>query len=124
MILHAFCFLMNIEIQEVMAMATNFRISARKHSEDLHVKLRGDFDGISAHELLAVLKKYSLHSSKVFIHTGCLREINPFGVRVFQGNLNVLTGHSLKLIFTGENASRLTPELPQALDFSISTAPQ
>jgi anti-anti-sigma regulatory factor len=105
-------------------MATNFRISARRHSKDLHVKLKGDFDGISAHELLAALKKYSLRSSKVFIHTGSLRDINPFGVRVFQGNLNVLTGHSLKLIFTGENASRLTPELPLAFDLTISTVPQ
>ena len=101
-------------------MATNFRISIHRNGENLHVKLRGDFDGISAHELLATLKKCSLRRSKVFIHTGCLRGINPFGVRVFQGNLNVLTGHSLTLIFTGENASKFTPEKPLPFDLACN----
>jgi hypothetical protein len=105
-------------------MATNFRISVHRNSKDLHVKLRGDFDGISAHELLAALKKYSRPSSRVFIHTGCLGDINPFGVRVFQGNLNVLTGHSLTLVFTGENASSLKPEHPLPFGLSISTVPR
>ena len=103
-------------------MATNFRISIQGNSENLHVKLRGDFDGISAHELLAALKKCSLRRSKVFIHTGCLRDINPFGVSVFQSNLNVLTGHSLTLIFTGENASRFAPEKPLPLDLTWNIA--
>lgn len=105
-------------------MATNFRISVHRNSENLHMKLMGDFDGISAHELLAALKKYSHYSSKIFIHTACLGDINPFGVRVFQGNLNVLNGYSLTLIFTGENASRLTPEEPLPLGLTTSAMSQ
>ena len=105
-------------------MATNFRISVHRNSENLHMKLMGDFDGISAHELLAALKKYSHHSSKIFIHTACLGDINPFGVRVFQGNLNVLNGYPLTLIFTGENASRLTPEKPLPFGLTTSTMPR
>jgi anti-anti-sigma regulatory factor len=105
-------------------MATNFRISFHRNSKELHVKLRGDFDGTSAHELLAVLKKYSHSSSRVFINTGCLADIHPFGVQVFQGNLNVLNGQSLKLVFTGRNALRLTPEQPLPFDLAISTEPR
>ena len=105
-------------------MATNFKISVHGNSENLHMKLIGDFDGISAHELLSALKKYSYHSSKIFIHTACLGDINPFGVRVFQANLSVLNGYSLTLIFTGENADRLTPEKPLPFDLTMSAMPQ
>jgi len=38
-------------------MANNFRISVHRSSENLHLKLMGNFDGISAHELLNVLKR-------------------------------------------------------------------
>jgi anti-anti-sigma regulatory factor len=103
------------------AMATNFRISVHGKSKGLHVSLRGDFDGISAHELLAFLKKYSHPSSTLFINAGSLGDIHPFGVRVFQGNLNVLNGQSLTLVFTGRNALRLTPEQPMPYDLTIST---
>jgi len=38
-------------------MAARFRISIHRNSENLHLKLMGDFDGTSAHELLNVLKR-------------------------------------------------------------------
>ncbi len=82
-------------------MAKNFKISVRRNSEDLHLKLVGDFDGISAYELLSVLKRNSNPNSKVFIHTSALREVHPFGVNVFHKNLSVLKGKSIQLIFTG-----------------------
>jgi hypothetical protein len=103
------------------AMATNFRISARRKSKGLYVGLQGDFDGVSAHELLAILKKYSHPGSTVFINTGSLGNIHPFGVGVFQGNLNILKGKSLTLVFTGRNALRLMPEQLVPYDLTIYT---
>jgi len=91
-------------------MATHFRISIHRNSENLHLKLVGDFDGTSAHELLAVLKRYSNRTSTVFIHTSALREVHPFGVNVFHKNLSVLKGKSIQLIFTGENVNKIEPE--------------
>jgi hypothetical protein len=38
-------------------MAENFQILVRRNSENLHLKLMGDFDGISAYELIDTLKK-------------------------------------------------------------------
>jgi len=93
-------------------MATNFRIFIHSNGENLHLKLIGDFDGTSAHELLSTLKRYCNHTSKVFIHTSRLKDIHPFGLNVFHDNLGVLNAQPLTLIFTGENASRLTPEKP------------
>jgi len=102
-------------------MATNFRISIHRNSENLHLRLMGDFDGISAHELLKNLKRYSYRTSKIFIHTNCLGEIHPFGLNVFHTHLDVLKGTSLELVFTGEHASRLAPEKPMLFNLIIST---
>ncbi len=38
-------------------MASNFGISINRNSDNLHLKLFRNFDGISAHELLNALKK-------------------------------------------------------------------
>jgi anti-anti-sigma regulatory factor len=98
-----------LESREDDIMATNFRISVHRNGENLHLKLMGDFDGTSAHELLNVLKKRADHTSRVFIHTGSLRTIFPFGLNVFHTNLDVLKGQSIELLFTGENAPEFEP---------------
>ncbi len=104
-------------------MATNFRISVHRNSENMQLKLIGDFDGKSAHELLSVLERYCNRTSKVFIHTSCLSNIRPFGRDVFHDNLDVLNGQSITLVFTGENATQLAPEKPMSSDLVISTIP-
>ncbi|MBW1716315.1 MAG: hypothetical protein JRJ77_10935 [Deltaproteobacteria bacterium] len=102
-------------------MARTFKISRHRNSENLHLKLMGDFDGALAHQLLKVLKTYGNRTSRVFIHTSCLRNIYPFGVNVFHDNLGILRGQSLTLIFTGEHASQLAPEKSVLSDLIIST---
>jgi hypothetical protein len=104
-------------------MAINFRIFVHRNGENLHLKLIGDFDGTSAHELLSVLKRYCNRISRVFIHTSCLRDIHALGRNVFQANLDVLNGQSITLVFTGENASKLAPEKPMFSDLMLSTIP-
>jgi len=105
-------------------MAANLRIFAHRTSEKLCLKSMGDFDGISAHELFDILKRYSNRTSRVFIHTSCLGNIYPFGLNVFHNHLDLLKGKSLELVFTGENASQLAPEKPMLFDLIISTKPQ
>jgi len=87
-------------------MATNFRIAVDKNSEALHLKLEGDFDGISAHELLHFLKKRTVLTSRVFLETSNLKDIYPFGLHVFSTNLQPLKRRSVELVFTGEHASQ------------------
>ncbi len=91
-------------------MACNFRISVKKNSDNLHLKLTGDFDGSSALQLIENLKKNSHNVSRVFIHTNCLRNIHPFGRHIFQRNFNDLDRKTLSVVFTGENAAQLAPE--------------
>jgi len=102
-------------------MATNFRIAAHRNRKDLHWKLRGDFDGTSAFELLEAIRFHSHHSSKIFIHTDGLKVIEPFGLGVFHSHFDLLKGERIDLIFTGKNAAVLAPNPSPLFGFSIST---
>ena len=88
-------------------MATNFRISVHRNSDNLHMKLQGDFDGSSAFELLNTLGKKTNGANKVFVHTNGLKEIHPFGSQVFRGHSDILRGLCHRFVFTGEYGSRI-----------------
>jgi hypothetical protein len=93
-------------------MASNFRITAHRNGENLHLKLKGDFDGSSACQLLNFLKKSSNGASRVVIHTKCLKDVYPFGRDIFLRKLNDFNGNGRRpqLLFMGENASQIAPE--------------
>jgi hypothetical protein len=91
-------------------MAANFRILIHRNSDNLHLKLMGDFDGKSAHKVLNELKKNCHCASKVFIHTSCLKHIHPFGRDIFHNNLDFLNRQSFLITFTGRNSRMLAPE--------------
>jgi len=91
-------------------MAANFRIFVHRNSDNLHLKLMGDFDGSSAWEVLNMLKKSARGVYRVIIHTGCLKHIDPFGRDTFQENLRHLKPDTISILFTGENACRIAPE--------------
>ena len=90
-------------------MASNFKILIHRNSDNLHLKLMGDFDGSSAHQLLNLVSKNSPNASRIFIHTSCVKSIMPFGRKVFQDNFYNLKDNPVNLVFTGEKASELSP---------------
>lgn len=91
-------------------MASNFKMFVHRNNETIHIKLMGDFDGTSAHQLIDTLRRRSKGAGAVFIHTSNLSQIYPFGCDIFHNNLVQLNGAVAgKLIFTGENADKLTP---------------
>ncbi len=97
-------------------MASNFKILVHRNSDNLHLKLLGDFDGSSAHQLLNALKKHCVGAFSVFIHTSGLKNIYPFGREMFQKNLHSLNNHFFgNLIFTGEDARKIAPNNSQIL---------
>ncbi|MBW2020981.1 MAG: hypothetical protein JRI58_12900 [Deltaproteobacteria bacterium] len=91
-------------------MALNFKIDIDRNSNKLHLKLRGDFDGMSACELLIVLRKNCEGVASVFIDTSGLKEIYPFGQDTFRNNLHRLKDRKFRLVFTGQNAGSIAPE--------------
>lgn len=89
-------------------MASNFKISLHRKSDNLHLKLRGDFDGSSAHELLNILKAHNDNVKKIFIHTFSLSSVHPFGLDVFQKNCAV-NKLARSLTFTGDHGDTMAP---------------
>ena len=90
-------------------MASNFRIFSHRNSDNLHLKLMGDFDGSSAHQLINILKEQNGNVNNIFIHTCNLYSMDPFGVEVFQKSFSV-NSLSDRLTFTGEYSDEMALE--------------
>lgn len=88
-------------------MASNFKILVQRNSENVHLKLIGDFDGTSADELLNALKENASGVRKIFICTSGLRQICPFGQTLLQKSLYVMNGRSVSLVFTGKHGPKI-----------------
>jgi hypothetical protein len=97
--------------QGVTFMASNFRILVHRSSESLHLKLMGDFDGSAAHQLVNAMTKYSFKASKIFVHTSGLNHVHPFGTDVLRTNLKLYNRPSFNLVFTGEKAAAIAPDM-------------
>ena len=91
-------------------MASNFQIFSFKTKDSLHLKLSGDFDGSSAHELINTLINHSAGLWDIFIDTNNLKTIHPFGIDVFQKNLNGIKKQLKNLIFVGANKYKIAPK--------------
>lgn len=90
-------------------MASNFQIYSYKTKDSLHLKLNGDFDGNSAHELINLLKEAGNSFWEIFIDTTGITTIHSFGRAVLEKNLSVLNKTFGNLIFIGENANKISP---------------
>jgi len=90
------------------SMASNFQIYSYKTRDSLHLKLNGDFDGNSAHELINILIEAGTGFWEVFIDTNGLKTIHPFGRAVFEKNLGILKKKLSNLIFIGENGHKIS----------------
>ena len=91
-------------------MAANFKVFKTRNYNKLHLNLHGDFDGISAHQLIDILDKNCRNVSKVFVHTTYLKQIHPFGSNVFHTEFKTLKISPLEIEFTGQNADKIVPE--------------
>ena len=84
-------------------MASNFHIFSFETRDTLHLKLAGDFDGNSAHELIDTLITHGKKFYQIFIYTNDLKTIYPFGRDVLQKKLGPLNKQFENLIFIGIN---------------------
>ena len=87
-------------------MASNFQLFFNRNRDSLHFQLYGDFDGISAYELINALKQHSRDHFEVFIDTNDLNKIHAFGIDVFQKKVNLLAKNNRNLIFIGRHRHR------------------
>ena len=94
-------------------MSCKFRISAKRNSANLHLRLEGDFDGSSAYQLINYLKRNINKRSRVVINTSRLRDVYPFGKNILQNNFDFRDSCPVDFVFTGDKASDLAPESPR-----------
>ena len=83
-------------------MASNFKLFLHETKDSIHMKMCGDFDGTSAHELITAIQNHAPKSNQVYIHTGELSNIYSFGRDVFQNNLGLVKKQSDKIEFFGK----------------------
>ena len=88
-------------------MAPNFQITYYRYDDGIHLKLYGDFDGSSAHELLNILKNNSYDTLKIYIQTDGLKHIHPFGLNTFFKSFRIINGCADRIVFTGKKAPDL-----------------
>jgi hypothetical protein len=82
-------------------MAENFKISVHRNSDNLHLKLLGDFDDASALELLDTVKKLARGASKVFIHTSTLDKVHPVEMKNVLKTIDDMGDRGIPFYFTG-----------------------
>jgi len=51
-------------------MASRFRIFLHQNSDNLHLKLSGEFDGSSAYQLINAIKNHNGKAGNIYVHTG------------------------------------------------------
>ncbi len=88
-------------------MAKNFSINATYNDGSVSLYLWGDFDGISAFELLNYIKEQCPDYSSILIHTEGLEKIVPFGVEIWEEHLWMIERQLDKITFLGPNATHL-----------------
>lgn len=84
-------------------MASNFKIQCKSKNNALHVRLRGDFDGTSADQLNMVLHKRGKGREKIYVNTDQLRQVNEFGLSIFESHLTRVKNSVAEVIITGKN---------------------
>jgi hypothetical protein len=103
--------------QEGWDMASNFKITTDKKNDGFGLQLNGDFDATSAWELIYAIKKLPEDAIRVAIFTDGLKDILPFGLHVFHRFMRSLNGQFTRIVFTGSNASRLSPHPPREVSY-------
>lgn len=85
-------------------------LSERMNNHSVHLKLLGDFDGTSAHELANLLDTYSGSHSIVTIDTEKLNTIHSHGVNVFIIRMKLMRRSYAGIVYTGKHKSSFLQE--------------
>ena len=104
-------------------MAQNFKISINQTSDNLYIRLKGDFDGSSAFELFNTLKD-NLNSAKcILVDTKKLKAVYPFGREVFNYNFSKMKNQRICIRFVGPDALHIvsTESIPNEGSTSSDT---
>ena len=109
--MHDFCINIKCQLNQIeggIAMASNFRILFHETKDSLHLKLFGDFDGNSAHELFNAILDRGIGFYQILIDTDDLNTIHQFGRDVLEKKIGRSNKRFSKLVFVGKNEHQMT----------------
>jgi len=89
--------------------AQNFKISINRTTENLYIRLKGDFDGSSAFELFNTLKDNLNRTQCILVDTHNLKAVYPFGREVFYYKFSKIKNQRIHIRFVGPDARQLAP---------------
>ena len=90
-------------------MSFDFKIDMHRNSDNLHLRLSGDFDSSSAEEVIHTLKRHCHRVSKIFIHTSCLRRVLAPETRSFFEHVVFLKKRKIDTVLTGDHVKQIDP---------------
>jgi hypothetical protein len=90
-------------------MGSNFKMVTHHNSDNLHIKLTGDFDTFAAETLMKALQRQHKNFKKIFIYTNCLKSVEPAGMQAFQHGYDLPFDGMNSIVFTGEHAGHIAP---------------
>ena len=85
-------------------MASNFNIKIGWNLDRIHLRLYGDFDGSSAHELLNIIGKICRSDNNIHIYTEGLNQVHPFGLNTFHNKLGAINASAERILYSGDRA--------------------
>ncbi len=90
-------------------MSTNFKIAKHRESDNLHLKLIGEFNDTAICKLIDVLNDNCNTGMKVTINTSNLNNVSAsvIGRDVFHRNITNLNDNSVSVQFIGESDSNI-----------------
>ncbi len=91
-------------------MSTEFQIELRKSNGNLHVRLKGYFDGNSACQLAERIHSGYDGSGLVFIDTHSLCDLCEFGCSTFRSVLDRKKVPADSLVFKGKKGFEIAPD--------------
>ena len=83
-------------------MASNFEIHSERQNGLLHLRLKGDLDGSSAHVLLRALERDQPREEKILVDVSELKNVYAFGWNILERSLPELKRRSGEIILSGE----------------------
>ena len=95
-------------------MASKFNIKVGWDVYHIHLRLYGDFDRSSAHELLNLLSEICQGDNKILIYTEGLNHVHPFGLNIFHTNLGAINAGAEGIVYSGDLSSDFTMPYAQA----------
>ena len=99
-------------------MASNFKITTHRNGENIHIILKGDFDGNSAWELFHFLNENSKRRHSFIINAKGLNNIFSFGVQTFCQLMKELKRNNTYDLVTGDKIDKILSETDMLIGFN------